>query len=79
MPSLKVHYDGWIALPAGLREALGLSSGDRVDAELVDGALVLRPTTKARAKRAAAKTAAARMPTELVPEITRLINKRKPA
>ena len=22
MPTLRLHYDGWIALPAGLREAL---------------------------------------------------------
>lgn len=48
MPTLKLHYDGWIALPAGLREALGLSSGDRIEAELVDGAVRLRPAAKAR-------------------------------
>ena len=53
MPTLKLHYDGWIALPAGLRQALGLNSGDRITAELVDGALVLRPATK-KARSAAA-------------------------
>ena len=47
MPTLKLHYDGWIALPAGLREALGLSSGDRIEAELVDGTVRLRPAAKA--------------------------------
>jgi AbrB family looped-hinge helix DNA binding protein len=47
MPTLKLHYDGWLALPAGMREKLGLNSGDRVEAELVDGALVLRPVAKA--------------------------------
>ena len=41
MPTLKLHYDGWLALPAAFRQALGLSSGDRLEAELVDGALVL--------------------------------------
>ena len=56
MPTLKLHYDGWLALPAALRLALGLTSGDRVEAELVDGALVLRPVvnTRSSALRAAA-------------------------
>ena len=48
MPTLKLHYDGWIALPVRLRQALGLTSGDRLEAELVDGALVLRPVGKTR-------------------------------
>jgi bifunctional DNA-binding transcriptional regulator/antitoxin component of YhaV-PrlF toxin-antitoxin module len=48
MPTLKLHYDGWIALPVRLRQALGLSSGDRLEAELADGALVLRPVGKTR-------------------------------
>ena len=52
MSTLKLHYDGWIALPAALRQTLGLNSGDRVEAEVVDGALVLRPASGARAKRA---------------------------
>jgi len=42
--TLKLHYDGWLVLPAGLRNALELESGDRLEAELVDGAIVLRPT-----------------------------------
>ena len=46
MPTLKLHYDGWIALPIGLRQTLGLNSGDRIEADLVDGALVLRPAAK---------------------------------
>lgn len=48
MRTLKLHYDGWLALPAGLRLALGLNSGDRLEAELVNDALVLRPASKAR-------------------------------
>ena len=43
MATLKLHYDGWLALPAGLRRTLDLKSGDRLVAELVDGAIVLRP------------------------------------
>ena len=55
MPSIKLHYDGWLALPAGLRQALGLNSGDRLEADLVDGTLVLRPAAKPGTRRTAAK------------------------
>ena len=48
MPTLKVHYDGWLSLPAGLRQKLGVGSGDRLEADLVDGAIVLRPAAKTR-------------------------------
>ena len=34
--------DGWISLPSSLRISLSLRSGDRLEADLVDGALVLR-------------------------------------
>jgi antitoxin component of MazEF toxin-antitoxin module len=43
MPTVKIHYDGWICLPTGLCQALGLSPGDRLAAELVEGELVLQP------------------------------------
>jgi AbrB family looped-hinge helix DNA binding protein len=46
--TLKLHYDGWLALPAGLRQKLGLESGDRLEAELVGGTVVLRPAAQAR-------------------------------
>ena len=52
MSTLKLHYDGWLVLPAGLRRALELESGDRLEAELVDGAIVLRP---AKGKRPATR------------------------
>ena len=52
MVTLKLHYDGWLVLPAGLRRALELESGDRLKAELVDGAIVLRP---AKGKRPATR------------------------
>ena len=48
MPTLKLHYEGWVSLPAALRQQLGLNSGDRLDVELVDGTIMLRPTAKAR-------------------------------
>src|SRR3954453_3905552 len=37
-----MSYDGWLALPAAVRERLGLSTGHQL--ELVGGAIVLRPT-----------------------------------
>jgi AbrB family looped-hinge helix DNA binding protein len=43
MTTLKLHYEGWLALPAGLRQKLGLKSGDQLEAELVRGTIVLRP------------------------------------
>jgi bifunctional DNA-binding transcriptional regulator/antitoxin component of YhaV-PrlF toxin-antitoxin module len=48
MPTLKLHYDGWLSLPSGLRQKLNLGSGDRLEADLVDGAIVLRPAAKTR-------------------------------
>ena len=53
MPTLKLHYEGWVSLPAVLRQQLGLNSGDRLDVDLVDGTIVLRPaaTTKRPAPR----------------------------
>ena len=48
MSTLKLHYDGWLVLPAGLRRALELESGDRLKAELMGGAIVLRPAKKKR-------------------------------
>jgi bifunctional DNA-binding transcriptional regulator/antitoxin component of YhaV-PrlF toxin-antitoxin module len=49
LATVKLHYDGWLALPAGLRQSLYLRSGDRLEAKLVDGTIVLRPAKKTRA------------------------------
>jgi AbrB family looped-hinge helix DNA binding protein len=43
MSTLKLHHEGWLALPAGLRQKLGLKSGDRLEAELAGGTIMLRP------------------------------------
>lgn len=48
MSTLKLHYEGWVSLPAALRNQLGLNSGDRLEVDLVDGTIVLRPAAKAR-------------------------------
>jgi hypothetical protein len=62
MPTLKLHYDGWITLPASLRTSLGLQSGDRLEADLVDGAIVLRCRAGARPSGPAATPAASAEP-----------------
>jgi bifunctional DNA-binding transcriptional regulator/antitoxin component of YhaV-PrlF toxin-antitoxin module len=41
--TLKMHYEGWLALPAAFRQKLGLSKGTALEAELVGGTIVLRP------------------------------------
>ena len=48
MPTLKLHYEGWVSLPAVLRQQLGLNSGDRLEVDLVNGTIVLRPAAKAK-------------------------------
>jgi bifunctional DNA-binding transcriptional regulator/antitoxin component of YhaV-PrlF toxin-antitoxin module len=58
MPTLKLHYEGWIALPASLRTSLALRSGDRLEADLVDGAIVLRLLARTRPSGQAASPAA---------------------
>ena len=43
MSTVRLNYDGWLALPATVRQRLGLVTGDRLDLELVDGVITLRP------------------------------------
>ena len=76
MRMIKLHYDGWLALPTGMREALGLSSGNRVEVELVDGTLVLRPATKA--EKAAADASAVDVREPPAPDPVAKPTKRKP-
>ena len=47
MPNLRLHDHGWLALPAELREQLGLRTGDRLQLEIIDGGLRLRLTGQA--------------------------------
>jgi AbrB family looped-hinge helix DNA binding protein len=83
MPTLKLHYEGWVSLPAVLRQQLGLNSGDRLDVDLVDGTIVLRPaaTTKRPAPRED-QEAAIDSPAPIAPETLTLTDaapaRRKP-
>ena len=47
MSKMKVYFDGWMALPAAVRNKLGLGTGDFLDIKLVDGTVVLTPAHKA--------------------------------
>src|SRR4051794_17587526 len=80
MPTVKLHYEGWVSLPSGLRQKLGLNSGDRLEADLVNGTIVLRPATKASHSvprdDLASDPPAADVPETLTPEATRA--RRKP-
>jgi AbrB family looped-hinge helix DNA binding protein len=59
MSKVRLNYDGWLALPAAARRALGVDTGDQLDVEVVDGRIVLRPLK--------APTAAGRPADELSP------------
>jgi AbrB family looped-hinge helix DNA binding protein len=72
MATLKVHYEGWVSLPSALRQKLGLGSGDRLEADLADGAIVLRPAAKARRPARHEREAADPLPADAAPA------KRKP-
>ncbi len=50
MARVKVHYEGWVALPANFRRSLGLEAGGELEAEMVNGTIVLRPARGAEAK-----------------------------
>jgi len=43
MSTVRLNYDGWLALPAPVRKKFDLSTGDQLDLELSDDAIVLRP------------------------------------
>jgi antitoxin component of MazEF toxin-antitoxin module len=67
MPAVKLHYDGWVCLPASLCQALGLSYGDRLTAELADGALVLQPVVRRKAQSTTAQPDEASLSGETMP------------
>ncbi len=69
MPRLKIHFDGWLSLPPHFRQQLGLHSGDEVEAELVDGTIVLRPAKAVQEGMSAEATEAVPAPSVLAAEV----------
>ncbi len=49
MSTIQMHYDGWLTLPAAVRQRLGLGAGDRLELELTGDTVVLRPARRAAA------------------------------
>lgn len=47
MSKVRLSYDGWLALPEAARRKLGVATGDHLEVELVEGAVILRPTSPA--------------------------------
>src|SRR5689334_5755826 len=70
MTKVRVNYDGWLALPAAVRQKLGVAAGDQLEIEVSDGAAVLRPVRAGTAGQAAALPEAAEpeaLPTAVLP------------
>src|SRR3954463_10688464 len=70
MSTIQVHYDGWLALPEAVRRKLGVGTGDRLEVEIADGAVVLRPARRAdtAGKAGPEPAVAAGQSVEVVPE-----------
>jgi AbrB family looped-hinge helix DNA binding protein len=49
MSTVQLRYDGWVTLPAAALKKFGLSTGDRLEVELTNNAIVLRRAQKASA------------------------------
>ena len=43
LPTIQIHYDGWLSLPEDARQHLALVTGSRLEVELADGMIMLRP------------------------------------
>src|SRR4051812_14136400 len=74
---IKLHYDGWLTLPASLRAALQVTTGDTLEVELADGTVVLRPSRGAQGSTMAGHQPAAD-PAAAGPEPEPMPPRRKP-
>ena len=43
MTKVRLNYEGWLSLPADVRQKLGLSTGDQLELELSGDSIILRP------------------------------------
>ena len=75
MARLKVHYEGWLALPPDMRQKLGIATGGELEAELVEGTIVLRPAEAKAAPRRQAEEAATTTATAVAaPPVLAVVN-----
>lgn len=70
MTKLKIYYDGWLALPAALRRKLDLKTDAVLEAELVDGTIVLRPASATKGTTALEPEQVAAEPPAIAPAST---------
>jgi bifunctional DNA-binding transcriptional regulator/antitoxin component of YhaV-PrlF toxin-antitoxin module len=49
MSTIQMHYDGWLTLPAAVRQRLSLGTGDRLELELAGDTVVLRRAQRSSA------------------------------
>src|SRR4051794_1703056 len=72
MATVRLHHDGWLALPETERRKLGVTTGDRLELELVGGTLTLRPARRTAAGRVAPEPRTAiEQPLETAPVVKR--------
>ena len=71
MPRVAVH-DSQLTLPDELREAVQLGRDDYVEAELVEGGILLRPSPEANRRAALARIRAAQSRVRMAPELAAL-------
>lgn len=69
MSNVKIYHDGWIALPATLRQQLSLAVGDELVVERVADGILLRVAKGAAAPIEEALPAPASAPAAIEPEM----------
>jgi AbrB family looped-hinge helix DNA binding protein len=69
MTKVRLNYDGWLALPAAARRALGVDTGDQLEVEVIGGRIVLRPLKVSAADGFADKPMPVAMEPEAVPAV----------
>lgn len=69
MSTIQLRYDGWVTLPAAALKKFRLSTGDRLEVEMTNDAIVLRRAQKASTSdRAAAEPVPTAAPAGAMPE-----------
>lgn len=62
MRNVKMHYEGWVQLPTGIRNKLALATNDELEITLTDGGVLLRPAGAKTTGNAIAETETASIP-----------------
>ena len=48
LPTIQLHHDGWLTLSADARKHLDVATGDRLEIELTEAGLLLRPAKQVK-------------------------------